>query len=767
MHVAENALGFLRQAPGGPMARPGQKGQCMRKGVFRLAVAGFFLIPVVEHVAGAAEPPREGQAYLEEVVVTAQKRSEDLQKASLAVDVVQAEELASTGIRNAIDLQDIVPVVRYVAADQMTVQIRGLGTINNNPGVDSAVGYAEDGVYLTHPSALTPVLFDLKRVEVLLGPQGTLYGRNTNAGVLSFVTNDPSTDGLSGRVRIGGGNYSAFNSEAAINLPLSGIWALRLAGASEKHDGYADDGTNDLNSWAARAKLLFAPNASWSFKLTVNGGRRNSIGQGYGGQCPPGNVGPFCVGVPWRPWNGFTPPPAGMLNNYKLYGGSLDINGTLGWAILTSTTSYRGYDLDSTTAPAATPDGTPNFVYRHPDHDRTYTEEVRLASLPYARVPWVVGAYYSHESEPATVQFDYYNTILQVLFNLPPDFTQRFDLQDETNRSIAVFGDVTAPFAGRFRARAGLRYTNERKEALGTIDTLVSGIPIAPTQFNPASDSYSKLTWKAGLDFDVTPSNLLYATVSTGFKSGGLNNLPAAAGLSTYLPETITAYEIGSKNRFADNRVQLNVSLFHYDYKNYQTFTFYQPTGGPLAGATVFPTVNSQTATFEGGELQGELALSASDRLGISINVLNNSFDRFVIALPFAPVIDLSGKDVPLSPKTAASLSYAHDFALGSAGKLTFAADAHYSARYYATGNQGPTTGNALYTQPAYTKVNANLSWKSVESGWTVSAFVRNLTDKNTINTIAGGYPVLDNFLLINAMIDPPSTFGASVQKDF
>ena len=129
----------------------------MRKGVFRLAVAGLLLIPVVQHVAGADEVPREGQAYLEEVVVTAQKRSEDLQKASLAVDVVQSDELVGAGIRNAIDLQDIVPAVRYVAADQMTVQIRGLGTINNNPGVDSAVGYAEDGVYLTHPSALTPV----------------------------------------------------------------------------------------------------------------------------------------------------------------------------------------------------------------------------------------------------------------------------------------------------------------------------------------------------------------------------------------------------------------------------------------------------------------------------------------------------------------------------------------------------------------------------------------------------------------------------------
>jgi iron complex outermembrane receptor protein len=378
-----------------------------------------------------------------------------------------------------------------------------------------------------------------------------------------------------------------------------------------------------------------------------------------------------------------------------------------------------------------------------------------------------LGAFYSNESGDGLVQFDYHNTILQALFGLPPNFTQRFAVPDLSNRSIALFGDVSVPMAEGFRARLGLRFTNEKKQALGTIDTLIAGFPIAPTQTNVSADSHSKLTWKLGFDYDVTPSNLLYATVSTGFKSGGLNNLPAAAGLSTYDPETITAYELGSKNRFADNRAQLNISLFRYDYKNYQTFAFYQPTGGPLAGATVFPTLNSQKATFQGGEVQAEFALSAVDRLGVSVNVLDNMFNQFVIALPFAPVTDLSGTDVPLAPKSAVALSYAHDFNLGNGGKFTFAADAHYTAKHFATGNQGGTTGNALYTQPSNTKVNANLSWDSGESGWILQAFVRNLTNKATINTIAGGYPVLDDFLLTNAMVDPPRTYGLSLRKTF
>jgi len=723
-------------------------------------------------MVAAAAVAGEGGPALEEIVVTAQKKAEDLQKASVAVSVVASEDLANSGVKNVVDLQDIVPAVRFIAADQMTVQIRGLGTINDNPGVSSSVGYAQDGVYLTHPPAVTPVLIDLQRVEVLLGPQGTLYGRNTNGGVINFISRDPTADKVSGFAKVGGGNYSAINSEAAINLPLAAGWALRVSAGSEKHAGYADDGTNDVSSWAARAKLLFAPSENFSAKLTFEGGRRNSLGQGYGGQCPPGNADPFCAAVPWKPYSGFSPAPKGLMNNGSVYAATLDINAGYDWGNLTSITGYRGYDFYATTSPASNPvTGSPNFLYTHPDHSRAITQELRLSSKAGSPVSWVAGAYYSRETEPSYVRFDYINTILQnpafVNPPLPPNFYEQLTIQSQTDRSLAAFGDVTVPVTDRFRLRAGLRYTNEHKDAVGTIDTGATGVFAAPTEYNYASDSYSKLTWKAGVDFDVTAQNLLYATISTGFKSGGLNNLPADIGLSTYQPEQITAYELGSKNRFAGDRVQLNASAFRYDYKNYQTFLFYQPSGGPHIGSTLFPTVNSQTATFEGAELASEFALTTADRLGLSVNYLHDTFDKFVIRLPFAPVSDQSGTDVPLTPKLAATLSYQHVFQLGDAGNLTAGADLHYSDSYIVSGNQGGFAGNAVYVQPSNTKVNANIAWRTASSGWTVSAFVRNLTNKATVNTVAGGYPVIDNLFLINAMIDPPRTFGATVQKEF
>jgi len=740
------------------------------KGQVLLAGSCSLLLLAPALVAYAADSEETGA--LEEIVVTAQKKTEDLQKASLAVDVVSGEQLAISGVKNAVDLQDLVPSVRFIAADQMTVQIRGLGTVNDNPGVSSAVGYAQDGVYLAHPPALTPVLIDLQRVEVLLGPQGTLYGRNTTAGVINFISRDPSLDGVSGYARIGGGNYSAINSEGAINLPLGNDFAMRLSAGNEKHAGYADDGTNDVRSWTARGKLLYSPNSDFSAKLTLEGGDRDSRGQIYSGKCPPGNSDPFCAGVPWRPYAGWSPPPQGLQNDDKIYAATLDIDAKLPFANLTSITAFRGYDLNAKVAPGADPaTDTPTFLYTHPDHSRSFTQEVRLANTTDSGISWVSGVYYSHESEPSYVRFDYFNTILQnpafVNPPAPPNFYQQFSEPSLVDRSVAVFGDATLPIVDRFRLRAGVRYTNEKKDFTGTIDSGATGLFAAPQTTNSGSETDSRFTWKAGADFDITPESLLYVTVSTGFKSGGVNNLPTNTGITTYAPEKITAYEIGSKNRFFDNRVQANLSVFRYDYKNYQTFEFYSPTGGPYVGATFFPTLNSQTATFEGGELTTQFAITSTDRVGLEVDYLDNKYDTFNVSLPFSAAVDLSGTAVPLSPRFTSALSYQHIFKLGNAGDVTTGVDGHYSGRYVASGNQGSTTGDALYVQSSYAKLNANVSWHSASGGWTVSAFARNITQRATVNTVSGGYPVAYNLLLINAMVDPPRTLGASIQKDF
>ncbi len=704
---------------------------------------------------------------LEEIVVTAQKRSENLQNASVSVDALRPNEIADAGIRNAIDLQELLPTVRFVAADQMTVLIRGLGTVNDNAGVDSAVAYSQDGIYLAHPEALTPVLFDIQRVEAVLGPQGTLYGRNSNGGVINFITNDPGPL-FGGSVRLGGGNFSAFNSEAVLNVPLSDAWALRIAGGTEKHASYVSDGSNDVDAQAGRVKLLYK---SDNFKalFAIDAAERRSVGASYGGLCPPGNIAPACLGIPWRPWAGDPPHARSAYNNDSIFGASMTLDYDLGWSSLTSLSGFKSYNFKGDTSPGWY-GGIDHFDYVHHDGSRFFTQEVRLTSEAGSKIGWVSGVFYSHESQPAGTDSIYRDTILQQLYGLPANYYQKLDIISSDYQSEAVFGDFTVPVVGALRFRGGLRLTHESKDAVGTAQLGIEGVPgfpFGPLQTNEASESITRVTWKTGLDYDLTPHNLLYVTVSTGFKSGGVNNLPTAVGLSTYLPETIKAVELGSKNRFLEDRLQINASVFHYGYKNYQNFTFYTPTGGPLAGSTLFPTVNSQTATFEGGELQTTFALTAADIVGLDLNVLHNRFNEFFVALPYAPVLDLSNTDVPLSPKERVGLNYQHTFKFSGGASFSVAANSEWVASSIVYGNQGPTTNNALYTQGSYHKSGANLNYQTGEGGWKISAFIRNIENKDVINTVSGGYPVVPNLNLVNAMIDPPRTYGLAVQKDF
>ncbi len=723
----------------------------------------FDAVPALSQPAATAPQAQQGET-LEEVVVTAQKRSENLQSASVAVDALKSEDIAQQGITNAIDLQDVLPAVKFIAADEMTVQIRGLGTVNDNPGVDSAVAYSQDGIFLSHPEALTPVLFDLQRVEAVLGPQGTLYGRNSNGGAINFISNDPAFE-FGGHASVGFGNYSAINSDAALNIPVSDVLAFRIAAGTEKHNPYDDDGSNDVDAQAVRIKLLYKPGNYLRILLTVDGAERRSVGANYGAICPPNNIAPGCVGVPYVPYSGLGPPSPSAHNDDTIFGTSLDVQYDLGWGNLISLTGYKHYTFSGDTSPPWY-GGVDHFDYIHDERDRSITQELRIASEPASRIAWVAGAYYSNETQPATIQFNYLDTILQG-FGLPPGYFQKLTTVSSRYQSEAVFGDITVPLFEGVRFRGGLRYTHENKDSTGVVEAGVLGIPgfpFGPPETNIANETIGRLTWKAGLDYDVTPKNLLYVTVSTGFKSGGVNNLPAAAGLSTYAPETIKAYEAGSKNRFFEDRLQVNAALFYYDYKNYQTFVFYTPTGGPFAGATLFPTVNSQTATFKGGELDAIWKVTQADTLGFDVNWLHDRYDEFVVALPFSPVFDLSGTDVPLTPRSTYGVNYSHVFTIANGDTLSFAANSWLVMSHLVSGNYG---SNYTYTQPKYHKTGVNLTYRTASSGWSVTAFVRNIENKATINTISGGYPVLPNLNYTNVMLDPPRTFGLRIGKEF
>lgn len=718
-------------------------------------------LPALAQSAQAGSAP--GGDQLQDIIVTAQKKSENLQNTPVAITALSSSDVADRGINSPVQLQEIVPAVRFIPADQMSIMIRGLGTTNVNPGVDSSVAYSQDGIYLAHPEALSPIMYDMQRVEVVLGPQGTLYGRNSNGGVVNFISNAP-TNQFGGYATVGGGNYSAVNAEAAINLPLNESWAMRVAGAYAKHGPYDSDGSNNQDATAGRVKLLYSPTSSpLTAMFTVDGSRNDGVGNMYGAICPPGvaaNI-PACVGVPYTPWSGLLP-ASQQYNRVTVFGAAADIEYDLQWAKLTSLTGYKTYNFHGDTS-APWYGGYDHFDYEHTDQSRFFTQEFRLASNTDSKVSWVTGVFYSREQQPTTVNFLYHDTILQALYGAPPNTYESLKFVSTLYQSEALFGDITVPLTDDFRFRGGARLTHESKDAAGLVTSGVGQTETGTPLYNAVVETLTKPTWKAGFDYDLTSKNMLYVTVSTGFKSGGVNNLPSASGMSTYAPETILAYEFGSKNRFLDDRVQLNASVFRYDYKGYQTYLPYAPTSGPLAGTTLFPTVNSQSSTYQGGEIQALVLATPVDKISVNMNFLDNRYNTFVVTLPGASTYDQSGREVGLSPKATYTLAYDHTFNLPNGDTLNLAANSLYSEHQLVSGTYGD---NLNYVQPAYHKSGANLTYHS-SNNWTVRAYVRNIENKATINVIQNGYPVGAQANEVNVMLDPPRTYGGEISKQF
>jgi iron complex outermembrane receptor protein len=734
-----------------------------RGGAMSLVAMLFASTALAEAAATPSAADDKSSATIEEIIITAQKRSENLQRASISVDTVEPENLQKRGITNAIDLQQMVPALHVVENDQFQPTIRGLGTFAGTAGVDVSVALSQDGVYLPHPPAMTPILFDLQRVEAVLGPQGTLYGRNSNAGVINFISNDPKRD-FGGYMQAGVGNYEAWSTEGAFNAPLSDTLAMRVSGATSFHGPYTDDGTNSLKSYAGRIKFLYDPNERLSVLLTIDGAYQGTLPQNSA-NCPPGLIGVGgCVGVKYVPWQGMSPRARSMYNHDSIFGASTRITYDLGWSDLTSLTGYRQYRLRTDTGPPWL-GGVDNFDYVANADDKFLTQEIRLSSKDDSKVKWVAGLYVSDETESGLQAFRFHrNTDFQIYLGFPDNYEISAPVSSATARSYALFGDVTTPlFVPNLRLRAGLRYTYEQKSLTGAnragIENNGPTFSYVPTT---GTEIQRRPTWKLGLDWDVSPDSLLYATVSTGFKSGGVNILPAyAASATIYRPETVTAVEIGSKNRFLENRLQVNAAVFHYDYRNYQTSIFYQPQGP--SGPTSFPVVNSQVATFEGGEFNVLYRLTHADTVNFDLNYLNNKFDKFVVVLPNF-VQDLSGTDVPLSPRTTFSIGYEHEFALAGGGALTVGVNSQIVSSQVAQGSYGD---NHVYHDPAFHKTGVNISYVSADGAWTANAYVRNIENEAVISALAGGYPLpgIDGFIGVHE--EQPRTYGVSIRRNF
>ena len=715
-------------------------------------------LPPTETAAAPAVPaaPAEG---LGEIVVTASKRAENLQRAALSVTAVGGEALATRNIVDASQLTGLAPAVQIQPSFILLTFIRGVGNYSSQPAVDQSIAYNVDGIYLDRPYAVPNQLFDMERIELLRGPQGTLQGRNSTGGSVNFITARPVMD-FEGKAQGSFGNYSAITTEGMVNVKLADQVALRVSAASSDHDGYFKNGFGDGNTQGVRARLLARPSTDLEILLTAEYSRRNEKGPTVS-NCPPGSTDVACQGVPWRPFSGApgqgTDPVLSMdeenflkSKNIAVYG---EISYDLGFGSVTWVPNYRYHTYANNLSYSNA------FGYYPAVKDGLHSQELRIASNPGSDIVWVAGVYYGRQKSreqnyfltgagpSITVDRPGFRTIGNVYF--------RNDVDSYVYRSISGFGQVSVPLADTFRIVAGGRYTKDRKTLIGNTGVVTgatpAGVPIEQSADVSGRQSSGQFTYKAGFEFDAADRVLTYANVSTGFKAGGANGVPAGSGLpTTFGPEKNTAYQAGVKSRFLDNRVQLNAEAFYYDYRGYQTSLFGVTPQGVLVGLNT----NSQKARMYGGEAEASILATPADRFDLSVAVLSAKYKEFFIP---SNGLDLSGKRMQNAPKFTFTGNYSHTFDLVGGATIVAHGETRYESGQWVDYRLSPGS----YVS-GFWRHSADVTYNAPQDRWSVGAFIRNISNNGSPIVAVSG---LGPFEVAQPL--PPRTYGVRATTRF
>ncbi|MEO0032591.1 MAG: hypothetical protein RIS94_2349 [Pseudomonadota bacterium] len=744
-----------------------------------------------------------------EIIVTAQRKEESLQKAGIAIDAVKGDDLLQRGISNAADITKAVPALSVPSngGNIASIFIRGVGNITTSSYNDPAVTPSYDGVVLGRGGGVFGAAFyDLARVEVLKGPQGILYGRNATGGAVNIIPARPELGRNAMGFNLGYGNYNAVDVDAHVNLATSDTTALRLAGAYTTHDGYNRDGTDDANRGSLRAQFLIQPSSDLSLRLGADythvGGK--GTGASYIGGYIPGPSGYTFFPAGLDSSEGLNTAAANAFRSVNLgapafaflhalnadqkqdstyWGVNAELNWQTGIGKLTVIPAYR-QSTDHT------------FFYGPAFSTANTNENVKQASLE-ARLSgksgmfdYVLGAFYFNEKIKANDQYNQ-EFVLPIV-----DYSHKTD-------SWAVFGQLTAHVTDKLRLIGGARYTHDKKSIDGLINNFITfcgGIPpvtppasfgvgcatpgnmpyypnflntgdtinwlvsngwIAPNStdqagyqvfplsngvgailktYNPVVDTknYSRVTWKASAEYDVTPDNLLYASAESGYRAGGLQMTESK---TSYKPEYITAFTIGSKNRFLDNHVQLNLEGFIWKYKNQQITYFTVDTSGTLISSNE----NAGRSTIKGVDADLIVKPMGGTTLSGKVQYLDAKYNdlhlytaapRDNFGCPFtytggtaggAPVKDFncSGNPLLFAPKWTVNLGAEQVVPVGSDLELVASVDTAWRASQW-----GAFEYLDFEHIPAYWTTDAALTVRAANGGWALTGFVHNIENK-------------------------------------
>jgi iron complex outermembrane receptor protein len=740
-------------------------------------------------IAAAAETTAaaDDNQGLEEIVVTAEKRSSTVQHTALDIQVFNAAALQDSGVEDFSTLYKLAPNVSVNSGGTggvgaTVISINGIHAFNLSPVTQSPIAVNLDGVYLARMTGLTGMFFDVARMEVLAGPQGTLYGRNATGGAVNIITNAPGKE-FGGYGEVEAGNYGESRVEGALNLPISDALSVRFAGRDYQHQGYFNNGLNDAHEIGGRMSALLTINSRATLSASFDNESSNDHGNGLAlvgvrnlsaTISPSGvvTVNPGAnVAVPSNPYNDTSVLyPDGLgnsTNNSEIYGGRLQFDYDFDFADLTSVLGYRSakdYDV-FLQPPSGGSVGTQSF----PAVSKTYSAEVRLASEQITPLQWVAGLYAFKEVASGEI-------CVQGVYTSPACVYKEGMDNDSISYAAFAQGTYTPPVDDeKIHLVLGARYNSDEVTSSDFEDAV---FPLIHGNVdNPYLNKTSKKgTYKVGVNYDLTAENLLYISNSTGYRAFNFQY-----GANPYVPpETIKAYDIGSKNQFFDRRLQVNLDAFWYDYYGSErSEQSYPPAYLPFLPFGDITSFSAGHLRYKGASLDIAVAVTQVDRIRLAVQYIDAKYLDFVIpaiyknttpenslGVPTGQAVGVFSGD-PIGEVTpfAGSAGYEHEWNV-QGGTLTGKLDAQFATRTPMTDADPGTIEDV--ERPAYVQGDVLFRYAPSSDRWSVSAWCRNFTDKIVWNS--AGYGLTSGTTstgIVTALLNPPRTFGVTVTAKF
>lgn len=711
-------------------------------------------------------------AVLEEIVVTAQKRTESLQDVPIAVSAFSADELLKQGVGGTQSLQVAVPGLVYNNTGA-TAQpfLRGVGTRLAQNGLELSVATYSDDRYLARPTASLFELADIERVEVLKGPQGTLYGRNATGGAIRVITKDVD-DEFSGSIKGSYGNYDAYTVSGTVNIPLADNFGVRLAGLGKWRDGFAKNVDprgrsefDDLDYHALRAKFRWDITDAVTSRLTLDYWHRDDLGGVENVDISPGNLGTSnflsaANGTPITREKGKLASAMTDDNTGDEFAAQLRFDIALDGVDLVSITTYNNFELDW----IGDADGGGSrhldaFVF---EHSEGYSQELQVLSNNDSNLSWLAGAYYFQDNHDYELTVDFSDVVPGFLFS---QSAQSIDAE-----SWAIFGQATWDFLERWAITVGARYTEDEKDVQGRPSQLES-LTLAAVPVD-LSDSWSEFTPKATLEFSLSDNVLTYFSYARGFKSGGFN-YPAVTSKppeeSSLEPEILDMFELGFKGEFLDSTLRLNASGYYYDYTDLQVTRAASGVGAAVV------TENAANAEVFGLDMDATWLAAEGLTFAAGINVLDSEYKDYNASAFFFKIpgdtaagfgqagmvrspYDADGTDLIRAPDFSFFISGEYVFRLNNASLPVFLSYS-YKGEYDFDIVGGPR--EALLTQDDYGLLNGRISYEPDYGNWSVSFFAHNITDADYFDdNVANGTGIRVNR-------GAPRTYGVEAGFNF